>query len=116
MRLEEPETSINGSITDAGSQDDASPARELADYTSVIVFLTGIILARFGLWITDLTVTQVIQERVEEEQRGAFNGVQDSLNMTLDVVKSLLVIALPNTHQFGILILLSFGFVSTGYE
>ena len=116
MRLEEPETSINGSITDAGSQDDASSSRELADYTSVIVFLTGIILARFGLWITDLTVTQVIQERVEEEQRGAFNGVQDSLNMTLDVVKSLLVIALPNTHQFGILILLSFGFVSTGYE
>ena len=29
-------------------------------YTSVIVLLTGITAARFGLWIVDLSVTQVI--------------------------------------------------------
>ena len=29
---------------------------------SVSVFLAGLILARFGLWVSDLTITQIIQE------------------------------------------------------
>jgi iron-regulated transporter 1 len=33
-------------------------------YCSVLVFLAGIILARFGLWIVDLTVNQLLQEKV----------------------------------------------------
>ena len=33
----------------------------VASFISIGVFLTGIILARFGLWISDLTVTQVLQ-------------------------------------------------------
>ncbi len=40
------------------------------------VFLAGVIAARFGLWITDLTITQILQEHVEEEHRGIVNGVQ----------------------------------------
>ena len=75
-------------------------------YTSVVVLLTGITAARFGLlkdtfylewpfgrvscnlgkktfaglWIIDLSVTQILQEEVEEDRRGVINGVQDSLN------------------------------------
>ena len=33
--------------------------------------LGGIIVARFGLWLTDLSVTQIIQEGVQEDIRGA---------------------------------------------
>merc|ERR1711976_1017024 len=51
------------------------------------VFLLGIILARFGLWIVDLTITQILQERVEENVRGTVNRVQDSLNNTFDLIK-----------------------------
>merc|ERR1740137_245614 len=36
-------------------------------YASVLVFLTGIILARFGLWVVDLTVNQLLQEKVAED-------------------------------------------------
>ena len=38
--------------------------------TSVILLVTGMTLARLGLWMTDLTVTQILQEGVEEEVRG----------------------------------------------
>lgn len=32
-----------------------------ASYTSVGVFLAGVITARFGLWVSDLTITQILQ-------------------------------------------------------
>ena len=39
---------------------DLNEALKGQGYTSVIVLLTGITAARFGLWIVDLSVTQVI--------------------------------------------------------
>lgn len=84
-------------------------------YLSVSVFLCGIILARFGLWIVDLTVNQILQERVEEEQRGVVGGVQDALNNTLDLVKCILVIILPREQTFGILIFASYIAINFGW-
>eukprot|EP00094_Tigriopus_californicus_P010640 TCALIF_10264-PA protein Name:"Similar to SLC40A1 Solute carrier family 40 member 1 (Homo sapiens)" AED:0.13 eAED:0.13 QI:0/0/0/0.85/1/1/7/0/485 len=84
-------------------------------WQSVATLLTGIIAARFGLWITDLTITQIIQEHVEEESRGTFNGVQDSLNNSLDLLKCVLVIFLPQPEQFGILVLLSYVAICCGW-
>merc|ERR1719450_1965933 len=82
---------------------------------SVIVFLSGIILARFGLWVVDLTVNQLLQEKVEEEVRGVVNGVQESLNNSLDLAKCILVIMLPAEETFGLLIIASFTSVSLGW-
>merc|ERR1711879_272154 len=70
---------------------------------AVCVLMSGIIAARFGLWITDLTINQILQERVEEERRGVINGVQDSMNNSLDLLKCVLVILLPQPRQFGFL-------------
>lgn len=84
-------------------------------YTSVIILLTGIITSRFGLWLADLTVTQILQEGVEEGQRGAINGVQSSLNQSLDLLRSILIIILPTRSTFGFLIILSFIFVATAW-
>jgi len=81
----------------------------------VTVLMTGIILARFGLWIVDLTITQILQERVEEERRGVVNGVQDSLNNSMDLLKCVLVILLPNAKHFGCLIILSYMSISSGW-
>ena len=60
---------------DNNSTDDSSAIIDesnefLMKYGSVSVFLLGIILARFGLWIVDLTINQIIQEKVEEDKRG----------------------------------------------
>ncbi len=88
--------------------------KDEANLASVAVLLVGITAARFGLWVTDLTITQIIQERVEEERRGVVNGVQGSLNNSLDLLKCVLVILLPRPDQFGFLIFLSFASISSG--
>ena len=67
-----------------------------------------------GLWMADLVVTQLLQENVNELERGIVNGVQNSLNMLMDMVKNALVIAMPCVETFGILILLSFLFICIG--
>ena len=87
---------------------------------------------RFGLWLADLSINQVCsrvfivlslllfitfqvqQEQVEEEHRGVIGGVQSALQQLFDMTKFLLVIFMPNPHMFGILILLSFIFVTLG--
>jgi len=84
-------------------------------YASVLVFLTGIILARFGLWVVDLTVNQLLQEKVAEDVRGVVNGVQDSLNNTLDLLKCILVIILPAQETFALLIFASFISINFGW-
>ena len=84
-------------------------------YSSASVFLLGIILARFGLWIVDLTINQILQERVAEDKRGVVNGVQDSLNNSLDLLKCVFVIILPDKETFAILIFLSFVSINIGY-
>merc|ERR1719158_2616569 len=85
------------------------------EYASVLVFLTGIILARFGLWVVDLTINQLLQEKVAEDVRGVVNGVQDSLNNTLDLLKCVLVIILPAQETFALLIFASFISVNFGW-
>merc|ERR1719209_2068847 len=84
-------------------------------YASVLVVLTGIILARFGLWVVDLTINQLLQEKVAEDVRGVVNGVQDSLNNTLDLLKCVLVIILPAQETFALLIFASFISVNFGW-
>merc|ERR1719356_1367052 len=94
---------------------DLNEALKGQGYTSVIVLLTGITAARFGLWIVDLSVTQILQERVEESRRGVVNGVQDSLNNSLDLLKCVLVIMLPDMETFALLIFLSFVSINIGW-
>ena len=82
--------------------------------TSVSVLLAGIILARVGLWISDLSVTQILQENVEEGKRGVMGGVQTSLHNTFNMIKFCLVVGLPQEDTFGLLILLSYSFICLG--
>lgn len=76
-------------------------------FISVSVLFAGIVSARFGLWISDLSVTQLLQETVSADVRGAVSGVQGSLNMTLDTVKFALLLLLPRPRQFGWLVICS---------
>ena len=41
--------------------------------------------------MADLTVTQLLQENVQEKERGMVNGVQSSLNMLLYLFITLMV-------------------------
>lgn len=78
---------------------------------SITLFLIGIVTSRVGLWMVDLVVTQLLQENVLEKERGIVNGVQNSLNMLMDMLKFILVIFIPDIETFGYLIIISFIFI-----
>ena len=82
--------------------------------TSVIVLMAGIILSRTGLWILDLTITQLQQEHVLESERGIVGGVQHASNCLFDVGQYVLTIALSHPDQFGFLILISIAAIFVG--
>ena len=86
-----------------------------SSFLSMVLLMTGIILARIGLWGFDLTITQIIQESVDESERGIFNGVQTSLNNLMDLLRYVFVLILPLPNQFGILVVLSSVFIVSGY-
>ncbi|KAK2704282.1 hypothetical protein QYM36_016620 [Artemia franciscana] len=83
-------------------------------YYSVGFLMGGIFLSRFGLWIADLTINQILQEEVKELERGKINGVQQSFNQLMDMMKFILVILLPYSDTFGYLIIISFAFICLG--
>ncbi|GFR69217.1 solute carrier family 40 member 1 [Elysia marginata] len=82
---------------------------------SIWLFLAGIITARFGLWLADLSVSQIYFETVVESERGKVGGVQAALNQFMDMLKFGLVMILPYEHQFGLLALVSFAFIGLGW-
>ena len=67
-----------------------------------------------GLWMADLVITQLMQEHVLESERGIVNGVQNSLNMFMDMLKFTLVIIIPYIETYGYLVILSFLFIVMG--
>nr|XP_039252320.1 solute carrier family 40 member 1-like [Styela clava] len=86
-----------------------------SSYLSLSMLMAGAVLARIGLWTFDLSVTQLFQEQVVEEERGVVNGVQSSINNFMDMIHFVLVIALPHPDQFGLLILISAFFIIMGH-
>ena len=82
--------------------------------TAVVLMLIGVIGARFGLWMFDLTVTQLVQERVVEEERGVVSGVMNAMNSIMDMFRYILVIAAPRPEDFRYLTFISVGSVSMG--
>ncbi|KAK6758012.1 hypothetical protein RB195_015685 [Necator americanus] len=82
---------------------------------SILTFLIGIATARYGLWMADLSIIHIMQEGVPESDRNTVFGVHNALCQTFSLLKDILVIILPDPATFGICILISYGFVTTGY-
>ncbi|BFY97245.1 hypothetical protein BsWGS_00285 [Bradybaena similaris] len=102
---------LDVNATETCNEDNGQPE----SYLSIALLLTGISMARFGLWIADLSITQLFMERVLESERGKVNGVQSSLNQLMDMCKFLMVVLAPYEHQFGLLVLISFIFICIGW-
>ncbi|KAM4579869.1 ferroportin [Odontesthes bonariensis] len=84
-------------------------------YISIILLFLGVITARIGLWSFDLTVTQLLQETISESERGVVNGVQSSMNYLMDLLHFIMVISAPQPEHFGILVIISVLFITTGH-
>ena len=85
------------------------------NYLSIVSLLTAMALSRFGLWLTDLVIHQMIQESVDEDKRGVIGGVQNSMNKIFDTLKYVCVIFLSEITQYGYLVILSVSAVFISY-
>ncbi|MCO5608470.1 hypothetical protein L7F22_062680 [Adiantum nelumboides] len=81
--------------------------------TATVVLMTGAAAARAGLWMFDLSVTQLMQESVPEIERGVVAGVQNSMQSFFQLVAFAVGMIIPHPQDFGKLILMSFGSVTT---
>jgi iron-regulated transporter 1 len=84
-------------------------------YTSIVALLSAMAISRFGLWLTDLVIHQMIQQSVPKEKRGIIGGVQNSMNKIFDVVKYVCVIMLSDVRQYGWLLIISVSAVTFSY-
>lgn len=82
---------------------------------SVILLLVGVTGARFGLWIFDLSVWQLVQEKVIEEERGVVSGVMNAMNSNMDMLHYVMVIIAPRPQDFRYLTLISYASVFMGF-
>uniref|UniRef100_A0A8B9GYU2 Solute carrier family 40 member n=1 Tax=Astyanax mexicanus TaxID=7994 RepID=A0A8B9GYU2_ASTMX len=95
--------------------ENAPPGSTPESYVSITLLFLGVITARVGLWSFDLTVTQLLQETICESERGVVNGVQSSMNYLMDLLHFLMVISAPQPQHFGILVIISVLFITTGH-
>ncbi|KAL3993866.1 Ferroportin1 (FPN1) family protein [Acanthocheilonema viteae] len=82
---------------------------------STFTLLMGIAVARLGLYMADLSISQIMQETVPERERNTVFGVQDSIAQFFSVFKDVLTIIVPDPRTFGILIITSKLFVFSGF-
>ncbi|KAI6185069.1 Solute carrier family 40 protein [Aphelenchoides bicaudatus] len=82
---------------------------------AIIIYFVGVTFARIGVWITDLAIMQIMQEKVTEEDRFSVFGVENALCQFFFVGKDLMAIVLPDPRTFGILIIVSVVFVFSGF-
>jgi len=75
---------------------------------SIYVLLAGVVAARWGLWLTDIAITQIQQQEVAGAIRGKIGGVQGALNSVFELLMYALVITFPQANQFGYLVFASY--------
>jgi len=77
------------------------------------IIVVSVIASRFGLWGFDLCVTQMLQERIEPEEKiGEVNGTQVAIQNAFEALAALSCVLLPSPDTFAFLILGSFGSVT----
>ena len=82
---------------------------------ALILMLVGVVACRTGLWVFDLAVQQLIQEKVVEEERGVVSGVINAMIAIMDMLHYVLVIAAPRPEHFQVLTAISFFMVFVGW-
>ena len=81
------------------------------DKLSLALLIIGVIASRIGLWVFDLTITQLMQQMIPEDVRGIVGGVQKSLNGFFDLATYGLGLVYSNPEDFHVLVATGFGSV-----
>ena len=75
---------------------------------SLMPLACGVIVSRAGLWLFDLSVSQIFQETVEPADRGAVGAALEARHACAQGLSYLTAVALPRPDQFGVHIVASF--------
>lgn len=79
---------------------------------STLVLVVGVCMSRIGLWTFDLSVTQLFQQHIPEEERGIVGGLQESLYAVFNFTSYSLGIIFAKPQHFAILSF--FGYAGVG--
>jgi len=81
-------------------------------FWSMVLLISGVCSSRIGLWVFDLSVTQLMQEFVPGPVRGIVGGTQNSLNAFFELLIFGLGLVIPDPKDFYVFI--TGGFVAVG--
>ena len=85
----------------------------IADFTtSLSMLICGVCASRMGLWVFDISVTQLMQLHIPEDVRGLVGGVQQSMNAFFGMLSFALGILIPDPVDFHYYV--SAGYISVG--
>lgn len=73
--------------------------------TSLAFLIVGVCLSRIGLWVFDITVSQLMQESINEEIRGLVGGIQNSMNAFFGLLAFGLGLFFPDPSEFHVYVL-----------
>ncbi|CAI5496365.1 unnamed protein product [Closterium sp. Naga37s-1] len=76
-----------------------------------VLLMAGVVISRAPLWVFDLSVLQMVQGAVVEEERGAVGGVQESLQQGMQLVVLVLAAVISRPRDFWVLTTVSGGAV-----
>jgi len=69
---------------------------------SMAMLVIGVCASRIGLWVFDISVTQLMQEFVPDGVRGVVGGTQQALNAFFSLLTFALGLAFPDPKEFRI--------------
>lgn len=76
---------------------------------SLSLLIVGVCCSRIGLWVFDMSVTQLMQETVPDGVRGVVGGVQQSLNAFFGLLSFGLGMIFPKPSDFHVLVAAGYG-------
>ena len=79
---------------------------------SLAMLIAGVCASRVGLWVFDISVTQLMQLHIPEDVRGLVGGVQQSINAFFGMLSFALGLFIPNPKDFHYYV--SVGYASVG--
>ena len=83
------------------------------DYTiSMTMLIFGACFSRIGLWVFDISITQLMQEFIPDGIRGVVGGTQEAINSFFQLFSFSLGLVFPNPRQFYIFA--AAGYISIG--
>ena len=80
---------------------------------SLALLIGGVCTSRLGLYVFDISITQLMQELVPDGSRGVVGSIQHSINSFLSLISFVVALFFPDPNDFSILVGIGYAGVAT---